>query len=291
MVTFIGVRNDERCTVGYYTPGAATDFTGQLSGAPIVDVDNFTITLSSAFDGGDTVVLVPLDGCTLPTPWTEGTLYTLQQGVSSDLFFLLDRTGTMVPPTAAGAGRMRVIKITELENSRSIAKANEYEWGYIGFNPQQLAYDLIVQTDVLWNINITEPTPESFAFAQSKYEDFAMDVVAKFPHKFWTLDYKNVVAWLERNIQVTADFAVSSVAGNVNTTTFVYYPLVSGYNLEYIWGFGDGGSSNDEQPTHVYTTDDKRFTVTLSVRNSWQFDSRFREDYITIGDPPAVVLA
>ena len=38
------------------------------------------------------------------------------------------------------------------------------------------------------------------------------------------------------------------------------------YADSYRWGFGDGDSSNDENPTHIYT-EDGNFNVTLSARN------------------------
>lgn len=290
MIQFIGARNDTSCTVGYYDTSDPTDAAVTLGAGGAVDINNFTLTLPSAYSNGDTVLLVPVESSTLPTGWLEGTLYTLDE-TTTDVYLLLDRQGNAIEPETTGTGRMQVIAITELVNSRSIAKANEYEWGYVGFNPQQLAYDLIVQTDVLWDTTITVPNARTYAIAQNNYEQFAAEMIAKLPHDRWTLDYTSIVAWLERNITVTADFAVSSVAGNVTTTVFTFYPLVTGYNLEYIWGFGDGTGSTDKQPTHSYSTDDKRYTITLSVRNSMQFDTRFREEYITIGDPPLVVLA
>lgn len=289
MVRFIGVRNDNRCTVGYYQPGVTTDVVVTLAVAGPVDVDDFTLTLPAAFSNGDTILLLPQQGSTLPEGWEVGTLYTLDE-TTTDVFTLIDPQGTLAEPETDGSGAVRVLKVTELVNSKSVAKSHEYEWGYRGFNPQQLAYDLLVQTDVLWNEE-PEPVARSYTVAQENYVQFANEVTANLPHDQWEMDYREPVAWLERNITVTADFTVSSVAGNVNTTVFQFYPLVTGYNLQYIWGFGDGNGSTAKEPTHTYTTDDKRFTVTLTVRNSVQYDQRFREDYLTIGDPPTVILA
>lgn len=53
----------------------------------------------------------------------------------------------------------------------------------------------------------------------------------------------------------------------------------------YLWDFGDGNMSNEENPSHTYTTAGK-FTVKLIVKNAnGCMDTLIRKEYINIGEP------
>ncbi len=52
------------------------------------------------------------------------------------------------------------------------------------------------------------------------------------------------------------------------------------------WNFGDGGTSNEQNPSHVYTAVGT-FGVTLTVTNAGGADTCTQADYITAGNPPA----
>lgn len=59
----------------------------------------------------------------------------------------------------------------------------------------------------------------------------------------------------------------ASQTGNVNvpaTITFTGTPTVSGAGSGYLWTFGDGGTSTEQNPSHLYTTK-RQFDVTLTV--------------------------
>ena len=55
-------------------------------------------------------------------------------------------------------------------------------------------------------------------------------------------------------------------------------------NLWY-WDFGDGGTSTDQNPAHVYSSTGN-YTVSLTVTNSDGSDTETRPDYITVTPPP-----
>jgi PKD repeat protein/Zn-dependent protease len=55
--------------------------------------------------------------------------------------------------------------------------------------------------------------------------------------------------------------------------------------LSYLWDFGDGTTSVEQNPTHVYTRNGE-FTVTLTVTNSFGQDMIARPGYIAVGDSP-----
>jgi len=75
----------------------------------------------------------------------------------------------------------------------------------------------------------------------------------------------------------TAD-ATSTCTGVVNFTN------TSVDASSYLWDFGDGNTSTDENPTHVYTTSGT-FTVTLTASNSYSSDTEIKPNYITVALP------
>ncbi len=56
--------------------------------------------------------------------------------------------------------------------------------------------------------------------------------------------------------------------------------------LTYLWEFGDGSTSTDQNPTHAYTRDG-RYAVSLSVTNRYGTDTKTIPDFISVGTMPA----
>ncbi len=54
------------------------------------------------------------------------------------------------------------------------------------------------------------------------------------------------------------------------------------------WNFGDGTTSNEQNPTHVYDGNRKHITVTLKVWNCAGEDTKVMTNYITVNKPTAV---
>jgi len=55
--------------------------------------------------------------------------------------------------------------------------------------------------------------------------------------------------------------------------------------LGYLWNFGDGITSREQNPTHIYATNGE-YTVTLTVTNSFGQDAKTLTGFIAVGDPP-----
>jgi PKD repeat protein len=55
--------------------------------------------------------------------------------------------------------------------------------------------------------------------------------------------------------------------------------------LRYLWDFGDGSTSFEQNPTHTYATNGK-YSVSLTVTNSFGQDTQTLPGFIGIGDPP-----
>ena len=55
--------------------------------------------------------------------------------------------------------------------------------------------------------------------------------------------------------------------------------------LRYLWDFGDGSASSQKNPTHTYAANGK-YTVSLTVTNSFGQDTRTLPGFVAVGDPP-----
>lgn len=52
--------------------------------------------------------------------------------------------------------------------------------------------------------------------------------------------------------------------------------------MTYAWDFGDGSTSNEQNPTHVYSQRGT-YTVTLTVKNAYGSSTAVKRDFITVG--------
>jgi PKD repeat protein len=80
-------------------------------------------------------------------------------------------------------------------------------------------------------------------------------------------------------VPVTADF-VADLTSGVSPFT-VHFTNLSTNASSYQWDFGDGNTSTDVNPTHIYTLSGI-YTVTLNASSGEQFDAKIRSSYITV---------
>jgi Zn-dependent metalloprotease len=84
-----------------------------------------------------------------------------------------------------------------------------------------------------------------------------------------------------------ADFSGSPTSGSVPLTVH-FTDLSLGEVSAWLWDFGDGGTSTDQNPSHTYTTLGT-FTVSLTATNAFGSDTITKTDYITgTGPQPPV---
>ncbi len=81
-----------------------------------------------------------------------------------------------------------------------------------------------------------------------------------------------------------ADFTASHLSGVVPYTV-IFTDLSTGDPDTRLWDFGDGGTSDERNPTHMYTAPGI-YTVTLTVTNDGGSDSLVRPAYIEVHGPP-----
>jgi PKD repeat protein len=79
-----------------------------------------------------------------------------------------------------------------------------------------------------------------------------------------------------------ADFSASPLSGGVPLTTT--FTDASQAASSWLWDFGDGGSSTDENPTYTYNAIGT-YTVSLTATNQFGSDTMTKTNYITVTAP------
>ncbi len=85
----------------------------------------------------------------------------------------------------------------------------------------------------------------------------------------------------------TADFYTTTQSGNMPLRVTFFDRSDGTPPLQYLWDFGDGTTSTLKEPTHIFGPNGK-YTVSLTVTNSYGKDTKTRTGYISVGDPPKV---
>ena len=85
----------------------------------------------------------------------------------------------------------------------------------------------------------------------------------------------------------TADFSVASATGSAPFQAD-FSDLSTENPAAWDWSFGDGGSSTDQDPVHIYAADGT-YTVSLTARSASGSDTVVRTDYITVPEPGALL--
>ncbi|MFA5613262.1 MAG: PKD domain-containing protein [Methanoculleus sp.] len=81
-----------------------------------------------------------------------------------------------------------------------------------------------------------------------------------------------------------ADFSATPTEGNA--PLIVQFTDKSAGNVTaWVWDFGDGNRSTEQNPNHTYTAPGT-YTVSLTVSNAYSEDTETRTDYITVLEPP-----
>jgi PKD repeat protein len=97
-----------------------------------------------------------------------------------------------------------------------------------------------------------------------------------------TVGYIGVPAGIEEEPEYPpiTDFVASSTSGNA-ALTVVFSDISQNSPTSWLWDFGDGETSTEQFPTHVYTSAGT-YTVTLIAKNDIGSDTEIKEDYIKV---------
>lgn len=182
----------------------------------------------------------------LPTGLHYGILYYVNDTGANTFTLRYQVGGDDVIPTAVGSGNFLVIAAIELVPSRW-REGGQHEWGYPGAWPMGLAQDLLADAR-----GAGSPTIGDAVAVKSLVANFHDEVVAYLPHDHWQMSREEVQAWISANTNPVAEFVANkrkiAVNGTVNFTN-----LSSGYNLSYVWDFGNGTTSTIASPIATYT--------------------------------------
>ena len=77
-----------------------------------------------------------------------------------------------------------------------------------------------------------------------------------------------------------ADFSASPLSGEAPLTVG-FTDTSTGDFDSWDWTFGDGGTSTDQNPTHIYTDSDV-YTVTLTIDGPSGSDTATKPNYISV---------
>ena len=94
---------------------------------------------------------------------------------------------------------------------------------------------------------------------------------------------------LQRKEPVQADFTAVPMTGTLPLIV-QFSDLSSGHPTAWEWTFGDGSSSDRQDPVHTYTSEGT-YNVTLTVSNSEGSGTLEKSNYITVNQPPEPLLA
>ncbi|HHH49916.1 MAG TPA: PKD domain-containing protein, partial [Saprospiraceae bacterium] len=92
--------------------------------------------------------------------------------------------------------------------------------------------------------------------------------------------------------QITAEFTASSTTECVGSAiAFTDQSSSNGTIVSYVWQFGDGNTSTEQNPNYAYGMD-ANYTVCLTVTDDLgQSDMICKTDFITINPTPSVIIA
>jgi PKD repeat protein len=83
---------------------------------------------------------------------------------------------------------------------------------------------------------------------------------------------------------LNAEFYATGLYG-VSRTTVRFYDQSIGGATKWLWDFGDGSTSTDKNPTHVYYLP-RQYTVSLTISGPDGSDTHTENNYVFIGKPP-----
>ncbi|HPQ71192.1 MAG TPA: C25 family cysteine peptidase [bacterium] len=155
-----------------------------------------------------------------------------------------------------------------------------------GLFPSHAMVDVSNDDGVTWH-NVANWTDDRDGIEQLDLSDWAdsmENVKLRFYYtapsagEYWGIDNLEMLG-TPNDDPPSIDFNADVVSGMVPLEV-AFTPSSMGIISAYTWNFGDGESSNDPMPTHVYEAPGT-YTVTLDVTGPYGTDSETKTDYIT----------
>jgi PKD repeat protein len=94
------------------------------------------------------------------------------------------------------------------------------------------------------------------------------------------------IVWYENSMPPVTHFSADLLFGSVPLTV-QFTDSSRGGRTAWLWDFGDGNTSTEQNPVHTYHTADT-FAVSLTVTGKQGSDTETRENYIIVTDPSVI---
>jgi len=120
-------------------------------------------------------------------------------------------------------------------------------------------------------------------FAYDLDGDQDMDVLSA----SYSAHHDDKIAWYRNQMAPVAYFEADTICGNAPFVT-QFHDQSRGGRTGWLWGFGDGETSAEQNPVHTYMTAGSH-TVSLTVTGPDGTDDCIREGYITVGEMTEVL--
>ena len=103
-----------------------------------------------------------------------------------------------------------------------------------------------------------------------------------YPDKYDYSEYFSIVGKLPEGENPIADFTASTTA-ITEGEIIIFSDQSTNAPTSWSWDFGDGGTSSEQSPSHIYSTAGT-YTVELTATNNIGSDSESKTNYITVGE-------
>lgn len=149
--------------------------------------------------------------------------------------------------------------------------------------PQIYSYDVWVDkdTDMRWRIHTVKNIVELQGFPVVVQAELRLIQYSHPVYKIAMPVVDDFEPWIPS--KPVTNFTASSTSGAAPLT--VQFTDTSSYDVfapnKWVWDFGDGTSSNLQNPSHTYSAAGT-YTVTLSAENIHGIDIEVKDDYITV---------
>lgn len=128
-------------------------------------------------------------------------------------------------------------------------------------------------------ISLLTEVPETTGI---RTEEGGISLVSEVPDITGVRTEEAVISLLSENAIPTTCFYGTPVSGNEPLSVQFYDKSYGGRDpTSWLWDFGDGETSTDQNPLHEYN-DDGTFTVVLTATNAYGSSSKTETDYIIV---------
>lgn len=261
----------------------------------LTDGEGIVVSIHSPGNLGDQLRVI--DGVTSPVP-KSGSI----TGLGSDLFFT---SSSIALINLYVSGSDRVLVRSSRVNEVNASAGSELIVGQKGFQTPLLCNLCQVYDSATFTVvNATIDASENLPSATSSYSDLSeigsgimsfvnmdlreLDLAARDhgvlnlynctidENRLEIIDSTAVV----NRASLRAGFTATRLSGAAPLTV-EFLDLSAGEISSWMWDFGDGTTSSQAQPTHVYTTNGS-YTVKLTVEDSGGSDIAVREAYVRV---------